>query len=709
MGLRLGAAPAAAGGVLGSARSMDRMLYGGPFLVLGAIGSLEFLSRHGLAIPNPTAIVLLVVVFAAFAGGLRPGLASAGLAWMYFAWHFSLPGTPFRYTEADLRSVVVLAAITPAIVLMMSVLHATGLRTSRRLKESEERYALAARAANDGLWDWDLRSGSVYYSDRWTSMLGCSPDEVGSDPDEWFKRVFPGDLDNVRQAVQDHLEGRTPLFESEHRVRHKDRGYRWMLVRGVAVRDAAGKATRMAGSQTDITQRKLAEETLLHDALHDALTGLPNRTLFLDRLTQRLRFGRRYQDRSYAVLYLDLDRFKLVNDSLGHEAGDELLQESARRIEKSIRPSDTVARLGGDEFAILLDSIEDPTDAAMVAQRIQDNLQAPLTLRDQELVSTASIGISLSQTGNEKAEDIVRDADTAMYRAKGLGGGRHEIFDAAMHARAVSLLKTESELRHAIERQEFVLLFQPVVSLADGVITGFETLIRWNHPQRGTVSPAEFIGIAEESGLIIPLDRWVVDEACRQLKEWRTDFPAAEDLTVSVNISGRHFSQPDLVEVIASALKRHGLEGKRLAVEITEGVLIKNTLTAEEALTKLRAMGVKIYLDDFGTGYCSLSYLHHFPIDVVKIDRSFVLRMGPEGEGQAIVRAIAVLAHQLGMRIIAEGVETETQRAGLRILSCESGQGYLFSRPLPVAEARSLIQQGASLLKRPVAQPITAA
>jgi len=791
--------------------------FGGPLLTTATAGTLELLHRVAFEIPNAPSIVLLAVVFSTFTGGHRPGLTSAGIAWIYFALHFSQPSRPFSYDPEHLRNLIVLAVVTPAIVAMVAVLHkrsteranlklreseerfkafmdnsptvawiknqdgsyvyvntpfelsfnlrladvagrsdvqpwssqtadqirederavlATGKprqvyeflpgrdstpqhwwilqfpvddgsgqkfvggmavditeqkRAEEALRASEERYALAALSVNDGLWDWNLKTNEVYYSARWKDMVGCGEGEIGNDPDEWFRRIHPEDAQGVSSALTDHLEGRTPVFESEHRIRHKDRGYRWVLSRGIAVRNGDSLPYRMVGAQSDTTQRKLAEERLIHDALHDDLTGLPNRSLFQDRLAHRLRQSRREKDRLFAVLFLDLDRFKVVNDSLGHQAGDELLVEVSRRLERAVRPGDTVARLGGDEFAILLEDVWDAGAAAHVAERVQRSLAQSIKLAGQEIVTGSSIGIALSATGYEKPEDVLRDADTAMYRAKSQGRGRHEVFDSAMHARAVTLLKLETDLRQAIEREEFVPHYMPIVSLESGRITGFEALARWNHPERGLVGPIDFIGVAEDAGLVIAVDRTILRQACRQLKAWHERFPESGRLTVSVNLSGKEFRQQDLVECVEQAIRDTGIDSACLCVEITENVLIESTEQASQMLGDLRRLGVQIYLDDFGTGYSSLSYLQRFPIDAVKIDRSFVKRMGPKREGHEIVRAIITLTHNLGMRVIAEGVETTDQLGELRMLRCGFGQGMLFSKPVAADDAAMLV------------------
>ncbi|MFQ5857718.1 MAG: EAL domain-containing protein [Anaerolineae bacterium] len=564
-------------------------------------------------------------------------------------------------------------------------------RAEEALRESEERYALAARGANDGLWDWDLKTNEVYFSPRWKSMLGCEEDEIENSPDEWFNRLHPEDLEQVKVDISAHLEGVTSHFENEHRMLHKDGTYRWMLSRGLAVRDADGTAYRMAGSQTDITERKRAEEQLLHDAFHDGLTGLPNRALFMDRLGRAVERARRRADYLFAVLFLDLDRFKVVNDSLGHTVGDELLIAIAHRLRVCLRAADTVARLGGDEFAILLEDINDVSDATHVADLIGEAVMLPFNADGHEVFASASIGIVLSETGYDRPEGVLRDADIAMYRAKELGRARHEVFDTAMRAGAVARLEVETDLRWSVERQEFEIHYQPIVSLADGRIAGFEALLRWQHPERGLVSPGEFISVAEETGLIVPIDRWVLREACRQVRAWQTQFRTDPPLSISVNLSSKQFAQPDLVEQVEQILQETGLDARSLRLEITESVIMGNIESAAAMLSQLRALGVQVQMDDFGTGYSSLSYLHQFPIDAIKIDRSFISRMDVDGDNSEIVQTIVALAHDLGMDVIAEGVETGEQLAHLRALACEYGQGYYFAKPLDSEAAVALV------------------
>lgn len=603
------------------------------------------------------------------------------------------------------------------------------LRDAHHLRIAEERYALAVRGANDGLWDWNLHTDLIYYGPRWKTMLGLAENEITASPDEWFTRIHPEDVDTVRRKIADHLESRDPHFECEYRMQHEDGSYRWVLSRGLKVlgSDGKGKPSRMAGSQTDVTERRLAQEELVTKALYDELTGLPNRTLFMDRLRHSLAIAMRRDDYLFAVLFLDIDRFKVVNDSLGHITGDELLKIVARRLETCLRPNDTVARLGGDEFTMLLDDIAEVNDAIRVAERVQNELAQPTDLAGHEHFTTASIGIAISVpqaigegqlvTRYEYPEELLRDADTAMYRAKSLGRARHEVFDEAMHANAVALLKLETDLRRALERQNFQVYYQPIINLQSGRIIGFEALARWLHPERGLVPPSEFIQFAEDTGLIIPIDQLVLREACRQTKAWHNLWPtmnqnsalngahanglppqstlngAGHDvpLMISVNLSSKQFARSEMVPHIEQTLRETELNAAHLKLEITESVIMQNAEASEAMLRELKALGIRLSIDDFGTGYSSLSYLHRFPLDMLKVDRSFVSRMQSDGDNCEIVDTIITLAHNLNLQVIAEGVETEEQLALLRKMNCDYGQGYLFSRPVDSVAATEML------------------
>jgi len=560
------------------------------------------------------------------------------------------------------------------------------------LKESEERYALAARGSNDGLWDWSLAADVVHFSPRWKSMLGYQEDQIGDRPEEWFDRIHDTDRERVKEEIAAHQKGLTPHFESEHRVLHKDGTFRWMLSRGVAVHDASGNTLRMAGSQTDITEGKVS----------DPLTGLPNRLLFIDRVGRLLKHTKRRKDQLFAVLFLDLDGFKMINDSMGHQIGDQLLLGVASRLEKCLRSSDTVARLGetftvarlgGDEFTVLLDDIKDPSDAKRAADRMMKALAPPFILGGKEVFTSVSIGIALSNSAYEQPEDILRDADTAMYRAKSQGKARYEVFDADMRASVMARLQLENDLRHALERGEFRNFYQPIVALVSGEIAGFEALLRWQHPTRGLLGPIEFIPVAEETGLIRELGWWNLREACRQISEWRAGVDAHAHLTMSVNLSAKQFLQPNLVEDIRKLLVELALPPKALKLEITESTVMADPTAAVEMLQQIKSLGIDLAIDDFGTGYSSLSYLHRFPLDTLKIDRSFISGMGDDEEGMEIARTILPMANNLQLDVVAEGVETIQQVAFLKKLQCKYGQGYYFSRPLSAEGTTALLAE----------------
>lgn len=564
------------------------------------------------------------------------------------------------------------------------------------LRDSEQRYALAAAGSNDGLWDWDLASNRIYLSKRWKDMLGYAENDIGDGAEEWLSRIHPEDVQRVTAQIDAHLNDAASHFESEHRVRHRDESYRWMLVRGLAVREGPGGAHRIAGSMTDITDRKRTEEQAIHDALHDTLTSLPNRTLFLERVRQALARVRRTPSATFAVIYLDLDRFKVVNESLGHVHGDDLIVAAARRFEHNLKFGDTVARLGGDEFAILLEDTANKEEAVSVADMLQKGLSAPFTLGSKEIFTTASMGIAHSAEEYLRPEDILRDAELAMYRAKELGKARSIAFDPAMRGTTITPLEVETDLHRALDRDEMSLHFQPIVSLANGRIQGFEALIRWTHPERGDIPPSEFIPLAEETGMIVELGQWVVGNACSKVLAWNKKYALTAPFEISVNISGRQFNQPNLVRTITDCLENSGLGPNCLKLEITESALMENAQRSAQMLRQLKELDIKICVDDFGTGYSSLSYLHTFPIDTLKIDKSFVSDMGRNRHNLEIVRTIALLAQNLRLDVVAEGVETAEQLAQLRAIGCGYAQGYLFSRALSVDAVDDLLAENRS-------------
>lgn len=560
-------------------------------------------------------------------------------------------------------------------------------RISRALKESEEYFRTAFdHAAGMAVIDPDGRWRQV--NESLCRMLGYTEDELLKNG---FQSItHPSDLGNDLSNLYQLLEGRIPNYQLEKRYCHRIGHTVWVLQSASLIRDASGSPRNVIFQIQDISDRKKAEEQIHHAAFHDSLTGLPNRTLFAERLSMAVERAKRTPDYQFAVIFVDLDRFKVVNDSLGHVMGDKLLVDLSRRLESCLRAIDTAARLGGDEFGVLLDGISKPSDAVEIAERIQDCLKKPFNLEGHEFFTSASMGISFSTEGYERPEDILRDADTAMYRAKSNGKARHEIFDSQMHTRAVQALTLENELRRALERGEITPFYQPIVALNTGEIVGFEALARWVHPERGLISPADFIPLAEETDLIIPIGFEILRQACSQTARWQKKYDAPE-LAISVNLSGKQFKQASLIDEIKEILFETDLHPHLLKMEITETMIMEDTATAVEMLKQLKVLGVQISLDDFGTGYSSLSYLHRFPFDVIKIDRSFVSRMMVDRESFGIVKTITALAAELNKSVIAEGIEKEEHMEALKAINCHYGQGYLFSKPLDSRSAEELL------------------
>jgi diguanylate cyclase (GGDEF)-like protein/PAS domain S-box-containing protein len=503
--------------------------------------------------------------------------------------------------------------------------------------------------------------------------------------------VHPDERIAARTKWEQMLSGKIPGYQIETRCTHSDGHAVWVLWSVSQATVENSESAHFIFQVQNITDRKKAEERLLHDAFHDALTGLPNRALMIDHLKLAIARNKRKSDRTFAVLFLDLDRFKVVNDSLGHLIGDQLLIGIARRLEGCVRPGDTVARVGGDEFTILLEDLTDVREAVSVAERIQEDLKLPFNLTGRDVFTTVSVGIAPGSVSYNHPDEILRDADTAMYRSKSLGKARHEMFDEEMQARTVNLLQMENDLRRAFERNEFFVNYQPIIALDDFRLCGFEALVRWQHPDRGLISPTEFIPIAEEGGQILQIGEWVLREACYQLQKWQEKYPSDKPLYMTVNLSAKQFAQPDLVDRVRDILTETKIDPAFLKLEITESVVMDDFETAAAMLSQLRALGVRLSIDDFGTGYSSLTYLHRFPIDTLKIDRSFITRL--DKENVEIVRTILMLAENLGMDAVAEGVETQEQMALLRNLSCQSGQGYFFSKPVNITDAEAIISE----------------
>lgn len=577
-------------------------------------------------------------------------------------------------------------------------------RIAKALKESEEHFRTAfdhavgmALVTPDGHW--------FQVNESLCNLLGYPSEELSLMSIRTI--AHPDDLGETFVKMHELTEGLIPSFQLETRYINKLGATIWVILSASLVRFEDGKPRHLVFQIQDISDRKHAEDQIHFAAFHDSLTGLPNRTLLSDRMSMAVERARRTNDYEFAVLFIDLDRFKVVNDSMGHDMGDKLLVDLANRLKTCIRNIDTVARLGGDEFAVLLDGINNEELALEVAARIQQSLSEPFNLEGQEFFTSASIGIAFSTLGYEKPEDILRDADTAMYRAKANGKGRYEIFDHGMHTRAVEMLKLETDLRRAIDKREICPHYQPIISLSTGSVIGFEALARWEHPERGLVSPADFITLGEETGLIVPLGMDILRDSCAQLKKWQNTFKTPVPLAMSINLSAKQFAQKDLVEEISKILRDEELDPSCIRLEITESVVMGNAVTAIEMLTQLKSIGVQLSIDDFGTGYSSLSYLHRFPFDILKIDRSFVSRMATDRDSRGIVKTIIALANELDKKVVAEGVEKEEHRRMLAELSCDYGQGYLFSKPLSATKAEEFTRNSLNRANNLPAQLIT--
>ena len=567
-------------------------------------------------------------------------------------------------------------------------------RVRRQLAERDQLFQLISENAVDMIALVDSQGRRLYNSPAYAKVLGYSSEELNSTSS--LEQIHPEDRLRVLRASENVQQ--TGCGERiEYRMRHKDGSWRILESTASPIRNAKGEIDKLVIVNRDISDRKRAEDLVVYNTFHDGLTNLPNRSLFLDRLQHALTLSKRHPNYRFAVLLIDVDEFKIVNDSLGHSAGDELLIKIGQRLTTAVRRNDMVsraiddtpspaandaslARLGGDEFAILLEDVGDPAGAVRVAERILREFDAPFAINREQVVISASIGIASSISPNTRAEDLLRDADIAMYRAKRAGKGRCEVFDAAMHAAAVKRLTLESDLRVALERREFRVFYQPIVSLQTGKIVGFEALSRWLRPQ-GIVSPIEFIAVAEETGIIIPINRLLLREACEHLRLWQTEFPCAPPLTMSVNITAQEFAEPNLTGEMLQALRETGVDPGCLRLEIIETIAMGDAEKSGPVLARLKALGVGLSIDDFGTGYSSLSRLRRIPVDTLKIDRAFIANMDREQENLEIVKAIIMLAHNLGLKVVAEGAETEQQVSQLRQLNCEMAQGYFFSRP----------------------------
>ena len=561
-----------------------------------------------------------------------------------------------------------------------------------------ERRALALTGAGDMIWDWDVSADRVFTSPETEAALGLKHGALEGPAAKWLDVLHQADRDRFRATLDSVLEQRRGRVVQDFRMRTADGHYLWFALRARPVVGSDGEVVRLVGTITDVTEFKTAEERLLHDAVHDNLTGLPNRELFLDRLKAVLELAKSDAALRPTVLVIDIDQFKQVNDSVGMAVGDSILLTLARRLGRLIKPQDTLARLAGDQFGMILLSERDSARITAFAETIRKTLRAPITFRDREIFLTASIGLALGGGDPEQAEDLLKDAELAMYHAKRTGGDRIDVFKDAMRARKSDRLSVESDLRRALERDEITILYQPIVRLEDRAVAGFEALARWNHPKLGRLSPAEFINIAEETGLIVQLGLSVLDRAARQLSSWQRTVRHREPLFVSVNVSSRQLLRHDLIQDLRTVLARAPLTRGSLKLELTESTVMENPEQAAQMLQRIRELGAGLALDDFGTGYSSLAYLQRFPFDTIKIDQSFV-RMSTKGTRPVILRSMIALAHDLGMDVVAEGAETDSDAVELFQLGCEYAQGFAFGEPMSAERARALLEPETSAIR----------
>jgi len=680
-------------GVIRNATVAERLIHGenlnqpywSPFISLAAIALLgaasAFMARRlptAMGVAGNTGLVLgwsIVSYFALFPGGIW-------INWLY-----------------PVLSVVLNAGAQRTIRNISD--EKERRRAEQNLRDSEERYALAARGANDGLWDWDLVNNKLFTSSRWQQMLGLRATRMSGQPGDWFDRVHRDDIDMMRAAIDAHLKGSSTHFEQELRMRHGEGNDRWMAIRGMAVRDADGRPTRFAGSMTDITARKKAEQDLLFNAFHSHLTKLPNRALLVERTEQALQLWAKDANADVVVAILDIDRFGHYNETLGQKVGDDILITLARNLEEQVRPEDTLAHLGEDEYAVtrfIAGNVEEGVEELIVM--LKTVLGQNMEIGGRPIEIEASIGYVLaSQSAGAIGDELMRDANLALYRAKAQGRGQVVRFEPSMHQSAMKRFGLEADMKRAISAgDQFELFYQPIIALDGGHIHGFEALIRWRHPERGLISPVDFIPLAEDTDMIIDIGRKSIMDAARQIAAW---MPAEGDPPqIAVNVSGKQFAAVGLVDDIERALKVTGIPAHALKLEITESLIMDNPERTNEVLRRIISLGCKVSIDDFGTGYSSLSHLHRFPFHTLKVDRSFVMRINDSREGLEIVRVISSLAHILERDVVAEGVETEEQAAELRRLGIQFGQGYLYAKPLPAGEASVFLARNRAKFQR---------
>ncbi|HKG01876.1 MAG TPA: EAL domain-containing protein [Conexibacter sp.] len=653
-------------------------------LAAALVAAMLIVLNQGVTLAFP---IFPLIVLAAMRFG-QAGAVTAALVVSSIAVAYTANGEgPFTGGAPDMdllraQVFVGLAALTGLLVAAMRSEWERAEDALARLEVSEHALAEAQRLARIGSWEWDVIANTAEWSNELYRIMGVERASFTIDGESFYGRVPPEDREPIERAIAATLRTTEP-FRFEHRVVHPGGELRTIDSRGRAEVDGDGRVVRLLGTAQDVTEQRAAERLLEHQALHDPLTDLPNRALFLDRLQHALTRARR-PGSNLAVYFCDVDDFKDVNDSLGHDAGDELLVALPPRLREGLRAGDTVARFGGDEFVILCEDLASEGEAIRIAERIAEAFGLPFELDGRPHHLSVSVGVVFVKAGEASATEVLRDADAAMYRAKGGGKGRFELFDAQMRASLVARLQTEADLRRALEDGELRLHYQPVADLSDGAFVGAEALVRWQHPERGLLAPAEFIAVAEDSGLIAPLGAWVLEEACRQALAW------GGERFVSVNLSPRQLSHSDVPALLARALEETGVDPALLELEITENVLMEQSAGALGTLRRLKAMGVRLMLDDFGTGWSSLAYLKRFPLDGLKIDREFVDGLGSEPEDTAIVAAVLSMAAALELDVIAEGVETEAQLAWLRSRGCGLAQGFLLGRPMPAGELDAL-------------------
>ena len=672
-------------------------------ITLGWLAGLAALVAIALIDPSIAAgIARLSLVCIAFLGlGLVIYLSTHGYdravllipTWfLLVVWAIALVMTVTGWVTNDIIGPALLGGLVLVVMLIgFTVMqHAFAGGITHNLVTDVERRALALTGAGDMIWDWDVSSDRVYTSPETEHLLGLKRGALEGPASRWLEVLHALDRDRFRAALDGVLEQRRGRLMQDFRLRTPDGHYLWFALKARPVVGSDGEVVRLVGTLTDVTEFKTAEERLLHDAVHDNLTGLPNRQLFIDRLEAVLAFAKSDPAIRSTVVVIDLDRFKQVNDSVGIAVGDSILLTLARRLARLLKPQDTLARLSGDQFAMILLSERDPTKLIAFAETIRRTLRAPITFNDREIFLTASIGLALGDGQPNRTEEVLKDAELAMYHAKRIGGDRIELFKPPMRARKTDRLTLESELRRAIEREEITILYQPIVRLEDRSVAGFEALARWDHPKMGRMSPSEFIGIAEEIGLIVDLGLFVLETTARQLGAWQRNLRLRQPVFASVNVSSRQLLRHDLIHDLRTVLSRTGLVRGTLKLELTESLVMENPEQAAQLLTRIRELGAGLALDDFGTGHSSLSYLQRFPFDTIKIDQSFV-RANNKGTRPVILRSIIALAHDLGMDVVAEGAETDSDAIELYQLGCEYAQGYVFGEPATAEAARKIL------------------